>query len=383
MKYELRICDIPLLSFDINENKWVQNVVQNITILNAKSGLFPLNLEITDYGLYSWLRKRIIPKNRINRDKIITSLNIVPNDDLGIIITGKGLSLNDSYWIVPCGFNGTFSQYNLYENQFSEILSRVALTGTEEKDLMFSISPELTTNGMLPKAWRRIENDSIYLYKGGSRGKINGNEPYSEYYASQIAKAMELDAVFYDLDEWNGVLASKCKLFTDIDTSFIPIWRIVSKRDLSFIRNYYYERGEIFKNNFNDMFIFDALIYNEDRHFGNFGVLRNNKSGEIISPAPIFDNGASLFRSASEDDFKNIDDYATTLRPHNCYRGAVYNRMTEHLITRRQVKKLQNMIDFTFRRHKKHNLPEWRLTIIEEHLQRRVIHLLNIGKGTQ
>ena len=43
------------------------------------------------------------------------------------------------------------------------------------------------------------------------------------------------------------------------------------------------------------MLVFDALIYNEDRHFGNFGVLRDNHSGKIIAPAPVFDNGLSLF----------------------------------------------------------------------------------------
>ncbi|MEY8389594.1 hypothetical protein AALC17_20470, partial [Oscillospiraceae bacterium 38-13] len=34
--------------------------------------------------------------------------------------------LNDSFWVVPKGFTGTFAQYNLYENRFSEILSLVA-----------------------------------------------------------------------------------------------------------------------------------------------------------------------------------------------------------------------------------------------------------------
>ena len=52
----------------------------------------------------------------------------------------------------------------------------------------FSTSPELTTNGMLRKAWRFVEGDGIYLYKGGTEGAANtGNEPYSEYYACQIA----------------------------------------------------------------------------------------------------------------------------------------------------------------------------------------------------
>ena len=42
-----------------------------------------------------------------------------------------------------------------------------------------------------------------------------------------IAETMGLNAVHYDLENWKGILASKCKLFTDIDTSYIPIGRIV------------------------------------------------------------------------------------------------------------------------------------------------------------
>jgi hypothetical protein len=44
---------------------------------------------------------------------------------------------------------------------------------------------------------------------------------------------MNLDAVHYDLENWKGILASKCKLFTDIDTAFIPIGRIVKSGGIS------------------------------------------------------------------------------------------------------------------------------------------------------
>ena len=38
--------------------------------------------------------------------------------------------------------------------------------------------------------------DSIYLYKGGTEGAANtGNEPYSEYYACQIADKMGIGCV--------------------------------------------------------------------------------------------------------------------------------------------------------------------------------------------
>ena len=98
------------------------------------------------------------------------------------------------------------------------MLALVAYTGAGQTKQVFTTSPELTTNGMLPKAWRFIEEDGIYLYKGGTSGASNaGREPFCEYYASQIAEVMGLNAVHYDLENWKGITASKCKLFTDKD----------------------------------------------------------------------------------------------------------------------------------------------------------------------
>lgn len=61
------------------------------------------------------------------------------------------------------------------------------------------------------------------------------------------------------------------------------------------------------------MLVFDALVYNEDRHFGNFGLLRDNHSGKIIAPAPLFDHGQSLLPFAGKDDLEDLEhlkDYA-------------------------------------------------------------------------
>ena len=58
------------------------------------------------------------------------------------------------------------------------------------------------------------------------------------------------------------------------------------------------------------MLVFDAVIYNEDRHFSNFGLLRDNHSGKILGVAPAFDNGLSLFNYAMQDDINNLKEYA-------------------------------------------------------------------------
>ena len=43
-----------------------------------------------------------------------------------------------------------------------------------------------------------------------------------------------------------------------------------------------------------NMLVLDALIANEDRHWGNFGALRDSESLEFIGLEPVFDNGNSL-----------------------------------------------------------------------------------------
>ena len=42
------------------------------------------------------------------------------------------------------------------------------------------------------------------------------------------------------------------------------------------------------------MIVLDYVIANEDRHFNNFGVLRNAETLEWLGFAPIYDSGSSL-----------------------------------------------------------------------------------------
>ena len=79
------------------------------------------------------------------------------------------LSLNDCYWITEAGFKGTFEEYNLYDNRFSKILALIAFTGYGSSvRASLASCPEFTTNGMLPKCWRRT-GGKIRLYKGGTK----------------------------------------------------------------------------------------------------------------------------------------------------------------------------------------------------------------------
>ena len=377
-RYELRLYDQTLLSFTLTSDPAIGYTVE-IKEIRERGILRPLDLELDSDGILRWLERRVIPKNRTFAEEILRSFGLALGDTKGIIDICKGLSLNDSYWIVPEGFKGKFADFNLYENRFSEILSLVAYTGVTQSDAAFSTSPELTTDGMLPKAWRFIEGEGIFLYKGGTSGFANtGKEPYCEFYASQVAAAMNLDAVRYDLENWKGILASKCILFTGIDTAFIPIGRIVKSGGISAVAKYYDGLGEVFADAIRDMLVFDALIYNEDRHFGNFGLLRNNHSGEIVAPAPIFDNGISLFSLAMPSDYAGLDEYAKTRFP--AYGNTTFEGICRSFMTARQVAKLRKMANFTFKRHPKLNLPEEHIAAIEKHLRKRASQLIGLSR---
>ena len=377
--YELRLYDIPLIVFTLEE-RGLEGLVAEIVSKNEQhQDKFPLDLIPTGEGVVRWLEHRVVPKDRAFVEEILKSLNLSLGNTKGIIDVCKGLSLNDSYWIVPHGFEGSFAHYNLYENRFSEILSLVAYTGIGQTHGTFSTSPELTTSGMLPKAWRFIENDGIYLYKGGTVGAANtGQEPYSEYYACQIAKAMGLNTVIYDLENWKGILASKCKLFSDKDTAFVPIGRIVTSGGLRACLDYYTVLGEDFEENMRSMLVFDAVIYNTDRHFGNFGILRDNHNGSIIAPAPLYDHGMSLFNFAMKDDIADLDSYAITRFP--AYANVTFESICAEVMGKTQARQLRKLIGFTFKRHPSINWTEERLIAIERHIQKRVRQLLSLEK---
>lgn len=374
--YSLRIYDTELMRFSM-EKQGLSGLVAEILYTNEEQAhLLPLDMERTGEGVIHWLERRVIPKNRAFVDEILKTLGLSHNDTKGIIDVCKGLSLNDSYWVVPEGFEGGFSQYNLYENRFSEILALVAYTGAGGSRQAFTTSPELTTGGMLPKAWRYVEHDGIYLYKGGTTGASNaGRGAVLRVLCFADCGNHASDAVHYDLENWKGITASKCALFTNIDTAYIPIGRIVRTGGIAACLAYYDKLGPEFSEQIRSMLVFDALIYNEDRHFGNFGVLRDNHSGNIIAPAPIFDNGLSLFCYAGKEDYANLDEYAKTRsNPYNIS----YEEVCAEVMGPKQKEQLRRMIGFRFKRHESLGLPEEHLQAIEKHLESRVRKLLAI-----
>ena len=382
--FTLKHFDTPLLTFSANPQS-SDPAYRIVELFHENRQMLPLGMETTDAGLAQWLRHRTIPRNRAYVDALLSKTGLSVNRPLGIIMVCKGLSLNDCYWVDREGSGDTYAKVNWYDNRFSRELAWIAFTGYGSSNVRTSLAscPEFTTNGMLPKCWRRIQG-KIYLYKGGTVGASNtGFEPYSELYAWQIAKAMGIHAVPYTLTkDLNKTLCSKCELFTSKERSFVPVGTLVHSNDIKDVQAYYRQLGPAFTNALADMLVFDAVICNTDRHYGNFGVLVDNETNRIAAPAPLFDHGNSLFNLAGLDVWENqksFDRYAAAQLPR------VYDDFfaaARDVMAPRHRAMLRKLLDFRFdRRATRYNLPPQRLKMLEREVQRRARVLL--AEGTE
>lgn len=375
MVYTLKLFDTALLSFEVIEN--LADPVIRITWINeAERHLLPLDMKPDEDGVARWLKYRTIPKNRAFVNAFLAKCGLSANRPMDVIAVCKGLSLNDSYWICGEEEKKKFSQVNLYENRFSKILANIAFTGYGSSvRSSFASSPEFTTNGMLPKCWRRMDG-KVYLYKGATSGASNtGYEPYSEKYAYLAGKQLGFDVIPYRVTRWKGTLCSACEIFTGKHTAFIPVGRIVRSGGMKAVRQYYETLGESFVRALNEMIVFDALICNTDRHFGNFGVLVDSRTNRILGPAPLFDHGNALFNFAGDENWQSeerLDDYAAALLP--CIYEDFFSEAAGVLDTDLSGK-LRKALGFVFQDEGRLRYPREKIRLLERQIRKRAARI--------
>ena len=364
----LRHRDRELLRFE-----WVEpQGVRVVSVNEAERRFLPLEMHgvANDETLWTWLTRRIVPRNRHNIEELMARIGLSSRNVKGIIELCRGLSLNDVYWVVPDGCEDSWKDFNLYENDFSNAIAQMAFSGVgPDFREQWTSSPEFTTNGMLAKCWRRIDGN-VLLYKSGTEGASNtGFEPYSEFYASQIAEAMGLGHVAYGLSRFKGRLCSTCPLFTSDRYGYVPAGRVVSRDEA------------LADPRFADIFFFDAVIFNTDRHMGNFGYLVDNDTNEIVGAALIFDNGYGLFslaldrRGDSHDEFCDLRKFVSRVNP------ALYVKWLGFPggLTKKMKERLDGLRGFRIKRHPRYNLPVRRIEAIEDFTQKRIREICEYG----
>jgi hypothetical protein len=159
----------------------------------------------------------------------------------------------------------------------------------------------------LKKKWIIINNKRV-LVKGGS-GYFE-QEPYNEAIASIILEKLDFKHVSYSLEFIDDKPYSVCDNFIDESTELVTAWRV---------RNHFKKQPHIseyehllsccakiglgdVRRKFEEMIVFDYLIGNSDRHFNNFGFIRNADTLEWLGFAPLYDNGTSLWHDKHKTD---------------------------------------------------------------------------------
>lgn len=326
---------------------------------------------ITD--LPTFISNRKAPKHREHIEKLLRMCNC--DTISGYLDVSHALSLNDTFWVKKSTQNDlTWEKVSLYRNKFNTTISKIAFDGGMYGECFSSTSPEFTTGGTFAKCWIR-ENGIVKLIKRGSTGAINaGLEPYSEYYASQILKALGIKHVSYGLTSRHNKIASKCNLFTTEDIGLIPYSALSKNGNIGQVVNYYREKG--LYNFVSDMFIADSIMFNEDRHLGNFGFLVDNNTGKIIDTAPLYDHNLSLLCYAMKEDFNNIYNYVRTNNK-GPRLGGDFITVAKELMTTEMRKKLINMYGFTLKKHPRYNLPDWRIDQLNKLINKQIELILS------
>ena len=269
------------------------NEIEKYEIFNRKH----TPVEIKDSKtLLKWINKRLIPANRIQYDRIVSNYLNAYDNLTKLILDSFALSLSDGYWIKPLNDSSTWETINYYKNDFDISLLDMYLDSAISSEYKpIAMSPSNNIDGISPKAWT-IENGLRVLIKRGKADVLN------EVIISKILDRFKFFHVDYWFDLYNDKPVCKCNNFTSDKIEFIPASEIAKiyndgKEDILWYMKFIDNRINNGYNIISNMLLIDLVLGNEDRHWGNFGVLRNISTLEFVDVAPIFDNGDALWIS--------------------------------------------------------------------------------------
>lgn len=233
----------------------------------------------------TWKQGRCIPKTRHEYSKIEERTGLNP---AFIETVNMGVSITDCYWFCPVDENYSWENVNYHDNEFSEDISNIIINDAH-LDVIDIKTPDITTNGILPKSWVRI-NGKLYLVKVGTSEK--NQEVCNEVFASIIAEKLGIPVVPYYISKLkDGRCCSICESFIDdCNTEYVSMQQVSTENAtigragvVAFMNS---NKMADFRNK---MIVLDYLISNQDRHYGNFGYLRDAETLQIKGPAPLFD----------------------------------------------------------------------------------------------
>lgn len=276
-----------------------------IDTAHAPIGVFGSNDLASLDSFRMWWRGRGIPLARIGLTTLLTEAAVdVPEE---LVQRNLGLSLSDQYWILPQGSGLEWEDINFFNNSFEDVSLTIAPFAPEGKAA--TAKPDNTSDGNLQKYWT-CEGTRRILHKAGAH--LN-QEPYNELVATALHRRILAadDFVPYSLEGTGTSALSVCDVFLTDEEEYVPAF-YVNKRARANERLTDYEQyiascEELsvanIQNALDRMIVCDDIIANYDRHWRNFGLVRNVNT-LACRPAPIFDSGSSLWCNVSLEALK-------------------------------------------------------------------------------
>jgi hypothetical protein len=266
----------------------------------------PVGIRLTPQGkpetkaLNDWWVGRAIPASRSGLRDALETLQM--SSPILLLTKCFGLSLSDQYWVRPPNKPLEWKDVNFFENEFSEDVGN-ALFGRALEGELDLMSPDNTSDGWLKKKWV-IADGKRLLLKGGSGPYYQ--EPLNEALASAIMRRLGVAHAPYTLTWDDGQPLSACECFITPQTELVSAWNIreTGKKagHISEYQHFLARCGALSisgaRESLDRMIAVDYLIVNADRHYNNFGAVRDAETLEWLGLAPIFDCGTSMWYDA-------------------------------------------------------------------------------------
>ena len=304
-KYILMRKNNPITMVELDDDGTMLNFSKEI----ISKELMPLESKgDKDRGIKSWWADRAAPITQ-GRMRAFLEQKGLPGT-LAYLTNNLGLSLMDYYWIRPVDSDIKWEDVNLFDNEFKEerLIPKLS-KGSPKKASVPKYSPNGSLIGNIEKTWAIINGERC-LIKGNS-GPLS-SESINEVIASKIHELQGYDNyVKYDLIKIKGSrydYGCVSKLFTSQKYELVSAWAMHTSEkkpnhlsNLEHLLNVVKKYGmdvEQFRRDLEYQIMTDFIISGYDRHYNNFGVLRDAESLEFVRMAPIFDSGGALFAGA-------------------------------------------------------------------------------------
>ena len=255
----------------------------------------PYLREMTLKEINEWWQNRAIPNKRSDINSILSESEC----STAMLYTLKNLALSlfDCYWVCPNDIELNWENVNLYENTKHN-------TFIDENGIEYYNNPNNSLNGNLNKEAIFIDNKwQLIKYSETLTGEQNVNEAFAGFLHEKQGFD---DYVKYNINMDEGKpISCSCDFFTSKTVEFVSAYNFTAYKkqnnDLSNYEQYilYCSEFDLDRNKIRDFMDYQTLtdfaITNTDRHYSNFGLLRDPDTLRFISPAPIFDSGNSMF----------------------------------------------------------------------------------------